>query len=60
MKKLSNTETELKKNVAYKKNVYIKRTLRETELAINKLKVQTTCHLYSIQICLKQMPRPYE
>ena len=34
--------------------------LREIELVINKLKVQTTCHLYSIQICLKQMPRLYE
>ena len=28
-------------------------TLRETKLATNKSKVQTKCHLYSIQICNK-------
>ena len=38
----------------------IKWTLPQTELATNKSKVQTMCHLYSIQICSKQIPILWE
>ena len=42
------------------KGTYIKWTLLETQLATNKSKIQTMCHLCSIQICSKQMPSRYE
>ena len=38
----------------WKMGTYIKWTFPETELATNKSKGQTMCHLYSIQICSKQ------
>ena len=40
-------------------NIY-QMNISKTELAANKSKVPTICHVYSIQICSKQMPRLYE